>query len=144
MASLSEQARLNAQRELAGISEAAEIIGTPKSGVYKRMDRGRMPPLATVKLLAMGPVWYEDDLERIAEDPALTEADFEFDPLPLAGTAEAAKRFRCDKSQIGRWLRDGRFPDPHRRLRGGPVWLYEQLGTFRPPRKRTRKAPAAA
>jgi hypothetical protein len=52
--------------ELAGVAEAAEVMGWDKRRVITYIDRGRFPE--PVQSLASGRVWLRSDVERYAED----------------------------------------------------------------------------
>lgn len=52
--------------ELAGVAEAAEVMGWDKRRVITYLDRGRFP--APVQALASGRVWVRADIERYAAD----------------------------------------------------------------------------
>lgn len=51
---------------LAGVAEAAEVMGWDKRRVITYIDRGRFPE--PVQSLASGRVWLRADVERYAED----------------------------------------------------------------------------
>jgi len=51
---------------LAGVAEAAEVMGWDKRRVVTYIDRGRFPE--PIQSLASGRVWVRKDLERFAED----------------------------------------------------------------------------
>jgi hypothetical protein len=51
---------------LAGVAEAAEVMGWDKRRVITYIDRGRFPE--PVQALASGRVWLRADVERYAED----------------------------------------------------------------------------
>lgn len=51
---------------LAGVAEAAEVMGWDKRRVITYIDRGRFPE--PVQSLASGRVWLRTDVERYAED----------------------------------------------------------------------------
>jgi hypothetical protein len=51
---------------LAGVAEAAAIIGWDKRRVITYIDRGRFPD--PVQSLAGGRVWVRDDVERYAKE----------------------------------------------------------------------------
>jgi hypothetical protein len=52
--------------ELAGVAEAAAVMGWDKRRVITYIDRGRFPE--PVQSLASGRVWLRSDVERYAED----------------------------------------------------------------------------
>jgi hypothetical protein len=51
---------------LAGVAEAAEIMGWDKRRVITYIDRGRFPE--PVQSLASGRVWLRDDVQRFAKE----------------------------------------------------------------------------
>jgi hypothetical protein len=51
---------------LAGVAEAAEVMGWDKRRVVTYIDRGRFPE--PIQSLASGRVWVRKDLEEFAED----------------------------------------------------------------------------
>ena len=105
-----------------GAAEAAEILGVVVTSVTRLKKNGKMPALAAD--LAATPVWHRKDIERLANTGKIATTA---KPLDLMGTAEAAKLIDVDKSQIGRWHRAGKFPEPAIQLAAGPVWWREQI-----------------
>lgn len=58
---------------LAGVAEAAEVMGWDKRRVITYIDRGRFPP--PVQSLASGRVWLRAEIERYAADWRARRAD---------------------------------------------------------------------
>lgn len=61
--------------------------------------------------------------------------------LDLVGTAEAADILGVERPRIGRWLKEGKMPDPVSVLRATPVWMRADIETMKEwveARRRTR------
>lgn len=104
--------------DVVGAAEAAQILGVevPRISRWRGTDDkpGRMPP--TVADLAATPVWRRKDIEQLRDKgtwKGRTPAK-----MTLLGLSEAAAVIGVDKSQIGRWRRDGKFPPPTLEKRG--------------------------
>jgi hypothetical protein len=111
---------------LVGASEVAELMEAPGSKVSRLKREGRMPP--TVVELRATPVWRR---ARIEAWLANTDDGARERALDLVGTAEAADELGLrSRSQIGRWLRAGVFPEPCYRLRATPVWWRSDVVAF--------------
>lgn len=111
---------------LVGASEAADILGVEVQRISRYSRHDRMPDV--VAELAATPVWSAKDIEYF-RDHGLPP-DEPASPMKLAGTREAAEMLGVHKSQIGRWLRQGVFPEPMVRLRAGPVWKVSEIKRF--------------
>lgn len=111
---------------LVGASEAADILGVEVQRISRYRGQHRLPPV--VAELAATPVWRAEDIETFRDRGSIPDDP---EPMLLAGTSEAAKMLGVQKSQIGRWLREGVFPAPVVRLRAGPVWTGAQIEEFR-------------
>jgi hypothetical protein len=58
----------------------------------------------------------------------------------LMGTAEAAEYLGVERTRIGKWLNMGVMPEPAVKLKGTPVWTFDQVRGMKGERaKRTRK-----
>ncbi len=110
---------------LVGAAEAAEILGVRTLQVSRWRKAGRMP--CVVALLASTPVWLRSDVVAMKDGRTLHPHRR---PLPLAGLGEVAERLGRDKSQIGRWRRAGKFPEPAADLLAGPIWYLADVASF--------------
>lgn len=107
-----------------GAAEAAEILGVEVQRISRLRDK--LPPLAAD--LRATPVWHTIDIERHRDGkpPVNRKAQ----KLDLLGTSEAAHLLMVDKSQIGRWRRNGKFPKPCKELKAGPLWWFADISAF--------------
>jgi predicted DNA-binding transcriptional regulator AlpA len=116
--------------DLIGTSEAAEILGIKVPQISRLRDNGKMPkPCAT---FAATDVWHRADVEAIKDGG---EPTFGGKVTGLVGAKEAAKLLKVDRSQIGRWRRLGKFPEPAYELVAGPLWRCDDLKTWQKNRK---------
>lgn len=108
-----------------GTAEAAEILGKVVQVVSRYAKEGRMPEPAAE--LAATPLWHRRQIERLAEGGKVSG---KARPLDLVSTKEAAVILDVDRSQIGRWRRAEKFPEPCAVLSAGPLWWREQIVEF--------------
>lgn len=110
--------------KLLGASEAADLLDVEVPRITRWRHSGKMP--APVAHLAATPVWELDDVLALRDGETVEVTS----PQPLVGTSEAAEMLEVNKSQIGRWVRTGKFPEPIARLAAGPVWEASQIEAF--------------
>jgi hypothetical protein len=128
--------------DVVGAAEAAQILEVEVPRITRWRESGRMPP--TVARLKATPIWRYEDIEILRRHGvwkvSYTRSGRQPRPIELAGLAEAAELIGVDKSQIGRWRREGRFPAPvlDKRARGEawkrgkglgstPLWMLADL-----------------
>lgn len=126
-----------------GSAEAQTILQTNAPQIVRWRRRGGVLP-PTVAVLKATPIWLRTHVEQLASARAAGDGPPAYEPLPkplprIVGTAEAADILGVDKSQIGRWVRGGRFPEPLQRLAAGPIWERTTIVRF----GRAREADAA-
>lgn len=116
--------------DVVGTAEAAEMLGVATTGITRWRKAGRMP--TTAAELAATPVWWREDVERVKRGE-----DFrpDVERLDVVGTAEVAELLGVDRSQIGRWRRNGQFPEPAHRLAAGPFWYRSDVAKLAVERK---------
>ena len=112
--------------QFVGAAEAADILGVEVQRISRYTRQGRMPQ--PVVELAATPVWLAGDIEYMRDNGR--PRDEASPPIELLGTCEAAETLGVHKSQVGRWLRSGVFPEPTARLRAGPLWTAGQVREF--------------
>lgn len=95
---------------LAGTQEAAQILGVevPRISRWRELKPPRMPP--PVVVIAATPIWLVKDLEVLRDEKVWSGRRPR--RLEIVGVAEAAELLGVHKSQVGRWRREGRFPEP--------------------------------
>lgn len=132
--------------DVVGAAEAAQILKVEVPRITRWREKGRMPPLvATVRAT---PLWRREDVEILARHGewkvSHTRSGRRPKPLEVMGLYEVAELLAVDKSQVGRWRREGRFPKPalEKRPRGEtwspgaglgstPLWLAADIRRWR-------------
>lgn len=104
--------------DVVGTSEAAEILGVSVPMITRYRKQGRLPK--PVALLAATDVWMREDIKNRADGAGRRK-------LALVGTKEVADLLDVDRSQIGRWRRAGKFPEPCVELVAGPLWWARDI-----------------
>lgn len=97
---------MTAAPDVVGTNESALIMEVELPRIRRMTKERRMPKPAVV--LKATPVWHREDVEAIARGEKPNGSR----PLALVGLAEAAALLEVDKSQIGRWRRARKFPEP--------------------------------
>lgn len=124
--------------DLVGVGEAAEILGIQTSTIPRYVKANRLPkPVAE---LAATKIWRRADIEAVRDGK---------NPRPsklrdVVGTSESAVLLGTGKSQVGRWMRAGVFPEPYARLAAGPIWRRADIERFEPPSRRSSRTLVAS
>jgi hypothetical protein len=132
--------------DVVGASEVAQILDVEVQRISRWREAGRMPP--TVAVVKATPIWRWGDISRFRRLRNRWEGDAEVPQLDLVGLYEAAVILGSngkplDKSQIGRWRREGHFPAPvldKRKpktlwkrgagLAATPIWMRQTIVDF--------------
>lgn len=132
--------------DVVGAAEAAQILKVEVPRITRWREAGRMPP--TVARLKATPLWRFEDIEILRANGvwkvSYTRSGRQPKQLHVAGLSEAAELIQVDKSQIGRWRREGRFVVPalDKREKGEvwtrgaglgstPLWMVHDLKRWR-------------
>lgn len=136
--------------EVVGAQEAAQILGVEVGRISRWRKGGKMPPVAAQ--LKSGPLWHRRDVELLAKEGRWSGRRPR--PVDALGLHEVSELLGgVDKSQIGRWRREGRFPEPWldtrkkgtpwkpgRGLASTPLWDRRSVEAF----AASRQTPTAA
>lgn len=107
-----------------GAAEAAEILGVEVQRISRWQSSNKLPEALE---LAATPVWHTATIEAVARGARANGKP----PRDLVGTSEAAAICGgVNKSQIGRWRRAGKFPEPCKELKAGPLWWAADVEKF--------------
>ncbi|MET0604206.1 MAG: hypothetical protein ABW167_19635 [Baekduia sp.] len=119
--------------DVVGAAEAAQILKVEVPRITRWREAGKMPP--TVARLKATPLWRFEDIEILRANNvwkvSYTRSGRQPRQLAVAGLSEAAELLKVDKSQIGRWRREGRFVVPalDKRPAGAPWKRGDGLGS---------------
>lgn len=140
---------MSRRTDVVGAQEAAQILDVEVPRISRWRDGGKMPP--TVALLASGPLWRVVDVRKLAQDGKWKGRKPQ--PLDVLGLSEVAALLEVDKSVVGRWRREGKFPEPYldkrqpgtpwtpgAGLAATPLWERGPVAVFKADRDERREA----